>query len=506
MTAAGLVQQVLQQPSTTMKYPSRRDFCVNTAIMTTAAAAPLPMPAQTSAPPPTPPAVPTGARPDVTRALARFVATTPSDVVPAAVRAEAVRSVVNWLGCALGGARHETTDRAVAAVSAYSLPQATLLGRTERLDPLKASFINGLASHVLDFDDTHLRTIIHPAGPVLPALLALAEQQVVRGRDFLHAFLLGVEVECRLGEALYPSHYEMGWHITGTCGVFGAAAAAGKLLGLTEQQLVWALGIAASEAAGVKAQFGSMTKSFHVGRAAENGLLAALLARRHFTSSERALEGRDGYLEAAASHPDVEQLVKNLGGSWEITANTYKPYACGIVIHPTIDGVLQLRREGLVANDVEQVSVRAHPLVLQLTGQATPATGMEGKFSVYHAAAVALVRGSARPKEFTDAAVRDPQVMALRQRVRVRVEPAIHEDEAFLTVTTRSGRTIEKHVRHAVGSRDQPMSNTDLESKFRQLAEEVLPAAQAARVLELAWKVEGLSDTAELARAAAAAK
>jgi 2-methylcitrate dehydratase PrpD len=435
-----------------------------------------------------------------------MVATTPSDAVPAAVRAEAVRSVVNWFGCVLGGARHETSNRALAAVSAYSTPRATLLGRAERTDPLKAAFINGIAGHVLDFDDTHLKTIIHPAGPVLPALLALAEQQVVRGRDFLHAFILGVEVECRLGNVLYPSHYEMGWHITGTCGVFGAAAAAGKLLGLTEQQLVWALGIAASEAAGVKAQFGSMTKSFHVGRAAENGLLAVLLARRDFTSGERAIEGRDGYLDAAASHPDAGQVVKNLGGSWEVSLNTYKPYACGVVIHPTIDGVLQLRREGLVANDVDQISVRPHPLVLRLTGKTSPATGLEGKFSVYHSAAVALVRGYAGPKEYTDEAVRDPRVVALRQRVRVHVDPAVHEDEAFVTVTTRGGRTLEKHVRHAVGSRDQPMSNADLEFKFRQLAEEILPTAQAARVLEMAWKVEGLADTAELVRAAATAK
>jgi 2-methylcitrate dehydratase PrpD len=416
------------------------------------------------------------------------------------VRTEAVRSVVNWFGCALGGARHEAVDRALAAVSAYSAPHTTLLGRAERVDPLKAAFLNGIAGHVLDFDDTHLKTIIHPAGPVLPALLALAEQQVFRGRDFLHAFILGVEVECRLGNALYPSHYEMGWHITGTCGVFGAAAAAGKLLGLTEQQLVWALGIVASEAAGVKAQFGSMTKSFHVGRAAENGLLAALLARRNFTSSERALEGRDGYLDATARRPHAEQLVKNLGGSWEITLNTYKPHACGVVIHPTIDGVLQLRREGLAADDVEQISIRAHPLVLRLTGQTTPTTGLEGKFSVYHSAAVALVRGYAGPKEYTDEAVRDPRVTALRQRVRVHVDPAVHEDEAFVTVTLRGGRALEKHVRHAVGSRHQPLSNADLERKSRKLAEEVLPATQAARVLEMAWKVEGLSDTAELAR------
>src|SRR5262245_210446 len=210
-----------------MKPPSRRDFCVGTALAA-AIAEPPSVPGQP--PPPARPAIPNSARPEITRALARFVATTPPDAVPAAVRAQAVRSVVNCLGCGLGRARHATTDRAVAAVSAYSPRHCTLLGRAERLDPLKASFVNGIAGHVLDFDDTHLKTIIHPAGPVLPALLALVERHVVRGRDLLHAFILGVEVECRLGKALYPSHYEMGWHITGTCGVFGAAVAAGKLL------------------------------------------------------------------------------------------------------------------------------------------------------------------------------------------------------------------------------------------------------------------------------------
>jgi 2-methylcitrate dehydratase PrpD len=176
------------------------------------------------------------------------------------------------------------------------------------------------------------------------------------------------------------------------------------------------------------------------------------------------------------------------------------------VIHPTIDGVLQLRREGLQARDVEQIAVRANPLVLQLTGKTTPASGLEGKFSVYHSAAVALVRGYAGAKEYADEAVRDPQVVAVRERVRVIVEPAIREDEAFVTVTTRDGRRFEKHVSHAVGSLERPMSNADLEFKFRQLAEETLPAAQAARVLERAWKLEGLSDTAELARAAAATR
>jgi 2-methylcitrate dehydratase PrpD len=274
---------------------------------------------------------------------------------------------------------------------------------------------------------------------------------------------------------------------------------------LNEQQLRWALGVAASEASGVKAQFGSMAKSFHVGRAAEGGLLAALLAARNFTSSEQAIEGHDGYLEAASRERDYGELVDNLGGSWEIALNTYKPFACGIVIHPVIDGILQLQREGLTAVEVEQISVRANPLVLKLTGKLEPTTGLEGKFSVYHSAAVALVRGYAGSREYSDVAVRDPQVVELRRRVRVQVDEGVREDEAFIEVSTRSGRRLEKHVVHAVGSLENPMSNADLEFKFNQLADGVVPPPQASRILELAWKLESLADAGDLVRATATA-
>src|SRR5271157_6132317 len=219
-----------------------------------------------------------------TLALARFVATADPERLPGPVRHEAQRALVNFLGCAIGASRHDAVNRAIAALSPFSGPaQASLLGRPERLDCLHAALINGMASHTFDFDDTHLKTIIHPSGPVAAALLALAEYLPVSGGAWIHAFVLGVEVECRIGNAVYPSHYDVGWHITGTCGVFGSAAACGKLLRLSEQQMIWALGIAASQPVGLKVQFGSMTKSFHPGRAAQNGLTAALLAQQGFT-------------------------------------------------------------------------------------------------------------------------------------------------------------------------------------------------------------------------------
>src|SRR2546425_7421532 len=223
---------------------------------------------------------------EVTRMLARHVISTKFADLSAGVRKEAARTLLNWVGCAVGGSRHETLDIAIAALSPFSgRAEATVLGRAKRLDIFQAALMNGISSHVFDFDDTHLKTIIHPAGPVVPAILALSEERTVSGKDFLNAMVLGIEVECRIGNAVYPAHYDRGWHITGTAGVFGSAAATGRILGLSEQQMVWALGLAATQPVGLREMFGSMTKAFHPGRAAQNGLTAAHLAARNFTSA-----------------------------------------------------------------------------------------------------------------------------------------------------------------------------------------------------------------------------
>jgi 2-methylcitrate dehydratase PrpD len=267
----------------------------------------------------------------------------PAQMPNLAVR-QATRTILNWIGCAVGGSNHETVDCALAVLMEFSGPRlATVLGRKERLDAPHAALINGISSHVLDFDDTQLKTIIHPAGPVLPAILALAERHPVTGVDFLHAFILGVEVECRIGKAVYPAHYDAGYHITGTAGIFGAAAAAGKLLDLNEQQMIWALGTAATQAAGLREMFGSMCKSLHVGRAAQNGLEAALLAARNFTSSDRGIEAARGFAYVLSPARNFAAISEGLGTNYEILENTFKPFACGIVIHPVIDGCIQLR-------------------------------------------------------------------------------------------------------------------------------------------------------------------
>src|SRR5579871_362968 len=248
-----------------------------------------------------------------TAALASWIVSHRIETVPEDVRHEARRAIVNYLGCALGGCRDEAVDLAIRAFGIYSgPPTASVLGRVEKLDPLHASLMNGISSHVYDFDDTTPKNYMHPTSPVASALFALASAHPVSGRDFMEAFIAGFEAEMRIGNAVYPAHYDAGWHITGTAGVFGAAAAIGKLLGLTEQQMVWNLGLASTQAAGIREMFGSMAKSFHPGRAAQNGYCAALLARAGFTAGEHALEGPRGFAVVQAAQYDLSKITAGL--------------------------------------------------------------------------------------------------------------------------------------------------------------------------------------------------
>ncbi|HEX3487471.1 MAG TPA: MmgE/PrpD family protein [Micropepsaceae bacterium] len=441
---------------------------------------------------------------EVTRTLARYVVNSKLSDIPEAVKREGVRSILNWLGCAVGAAHHEAVDCALAALLPFAgEAQASVLGRSEKTDILHAALMNGISSHVFDFDDTHLPTIIHPSGPVASAIFALAEYKGLSGAELLHAFILGVEVECRIGNAVYPNHYDVGWHITGTTGVFGAAAAAGKLLGLNEQQMMWALGIAGTQSSGFREMFGTHCKSFHPGRAAQNGLAAALLAQRNFTSSNQVIEAKRGFANVMSTKQDYSRITEGLGKTFEVTLNSYKPFACGIVIHPSIDGCVQLKKEnGLNGTEVEKVELTVAPLVLELTGKRTPQVGLEGKFSVFHSCAVALLHGAAGEKEYSDAMVRDPKVIALRDRVDAKIDPKLRDDEVYVRVTLKDGRKLEKYIEHAIGSKEVPMTNEQLEAKFRGLADDILGADAAAQLLALAWRIEALPDAAEICRAA----
>lgn len=445
---------------------------------------------------------------EVTRTLARFLVSHKASELPDAVRHEGARSLLNWVACAIGASRHATVKRALAALYELSGPRdATILGRSERVDIFQAALLNGATSHTFDFDDTHMKTVIHPSGPVASAILALAERQAVNGRDFLHAFLLGVEAECRIGNSIFPNHYDAGWHITATAGVFGAAAAAGRLLRLNEQQMVWALGTAATHACGIRETFGTMAKPLHPGIAARNGLMSALLAKKNVTSAEQGIEGRRGFAAVLSTKFAPQEITEGLGKTWEISSNSYKPYACGVVIHPAIDGCIQLRNEHkLKLDDIARIDLKVHPLVFELTGRRTPMAGLEGKFSIYHSCVAAILLGEGGEAAYSDAIVRNPKVIGLRDQVHAVVQAGVNEDQVHITMTLKDGRVLEKYVEHAVGSIARPMSDADLEAKFHALCKGILPAAQADKLIGLCWNVGKLKSAAEIARAAVPAQ
>lgn len=440
---------------------------------------------------------------NVTENLAQWITSVEGADIPDAVRREGVRTFVNWIGCAVGGARHETVDRAIEAVTPFSgKATSVVLGRSERFDVLHAALLNGISSHVLDYDDTHLKTIIHPAGPVASALMALADSRQISGYDFLTALIVGIEVECRIGNSVYPNHYDRGWHITGTAGVFGAAAAVGKIIGLSTLQMQWALGIAATQSSGLREMFGTMTKSFHPGRAAQNGAMAAFLAEANFDSSEQGIEAPRGFANTTSTKQDYSEILGELGTHWESALNSYKPFACGIVIHPTIDGCLQLREQlGDKVNQIESVKLVTHPLVLELTGKKSPQTGLEGKFSVYHSAACALLRGDGSPTAFTDEVVKMADIVELRDRVSARADTECHEASVDIDIEFKDGTKIRKHVERAIGSSDMPLSDQQVSEKFTDQSALVIGRESAEKLLEISWGLEALKDTSAVAKA-----
>jgi len=428
--------------------------------------------------------------PPVTQILAKFVATHPSKGWSEAVEHDAHRTFTNWLGCAVGAAHHEAADAALAAAQMFQpAPQASVLGRSEKVDMGSAALLNGITSHTFDFDDTHLKTIIHPAGPVASAIVALAEHIGASGRECIDALVLGIDVACRVGNAMYPEHYDRGWHITCSTGTLGAAAACARLLKLDTQQTAMALGIAASQPVGMREQFGTMTKPFHPGGAARAGMMSALLASKGFTASPKALEAPRGMMQTVSTKNNWNEITDELGQRFEISFNTFKPFACGIVIHPSIDACAQLRAHGVTPDQVQSIELKVHSLVLELTGKKEPADGLQSKFSVYHGCAAGLTFGYAAEDEFSDEIVNRADMVALRRKVNATVDDSINEASVDVTAVLHDGRRVHVFVEHAIGSLKNPMTDALLEAKFHGLSDPVLGADKTSALLKACWSV-----------------
>ena len=426
-----------------------------------------------------------------TEALGQFVSGSRWADFPATLRHEGRRSLLNSIGCALGVAQSQPVAMAVRTLLPLTgADRVTLLGRSERLDVLGAAFVNAIGANLLDYDDTHLRTVIHPAAPVAPVVLALAEQRGLSGQAALHAFVLGMEVACRIGNAVSPAHYARGWHITSTCGIFGAAAAAAKLLGLNATQTAHAIGIASSESAGNIENLPSAGKNVSVGNAARNGLFAALLAEQGYTAAPLALEGPLGWARTMGDVPVMEEIVGDLGQRWEAGENAYKPYPCGIVMHSVIDACLALRRDhGLGAADIAEVVVSGEQLLLD-RGDRIVTGERDARVSIHHCAAVSFLFGKAGLAEFEDATVYHPAVVAFRTRCKAVLDSSSPRGAATATVRTADGRTLSATVLHAKGSRQQPLSDGEIEAKFLNSTQHGGFACRTADAIAAIWGLD----------------
>ncbi|HET8578672.1 MAG TPA: MmgE/PrpD family protein [Methylomirabilota bacterium] len=443
----------------------------------------------------------------VTSQLGEFVAKSRWEDCPAAAVEAARRAILDCLGVMLAGSG-EPPARIVQKVAwaEGGAPLCTVVGTGRRTGAVWAALCNGTAAHALDFDDTNFALMGHPSAPLLSAALAAGELALADGQALVHAFLLGFEIETSLAEVVNPPHYERGWHATCTLGTLGAAAAAARLLGLDAAQVGTALAVAASQASGLKENFGTMTKPFHAGHAARSGVLAALLAREGWTASEQAIEGPQGFLHVlGAGKMDLDALAR-LGAPWKILTSgvAVKPYPSCACTHSIIDATLELRRtHDLQPEQVAEVTVGVHATVPRILIHSDPRTGLEAKFSAEFAAAAALVDGRAGIATFSDDKTQDPRIRAVMKRVRMVVDPEIPGDlerHVWTRVTIRlaDGRTLSIEPRPVPGHPTSPLSMEALREKFVECAGMTLPADRVDSVREMVEDLDACPDLRSL--------
>jgi 2-methylcitrate dehydratase PrpD len=427
----------------------------------------------------------------VSSALGRFVSTARWQDYPESLRHAAKRALLNGIATALCSAHDGVVDTLARTLGSFSASaDAALIGRQARMDAGSAAFVNAVAINLLDFDDTHLPTIIHPTAPVAAAALALAEWRGLSGEQTLEAFVAGAETACRIGLGVSPGHYARGWHITSTCGGFGAAAACAKLLNLGAEQTAHAIGIAASLASGLVENLPTAAKNAGVGNAARSGMLAALLAQAGERASPTAIEGPLGWARASGDTPDIAAMTGELGSRFEFGRNTFKPYPSGIVMHAVIDACLELRAaHDLHPNDIASVTVAGDALLLA-RGDRVVANARDARVSIHHCAAVALRFGAAGVKEFSDAVVFAPEVAALRARVKAERDDAMPVGAARVRIDCVDGRAFSTEVTDARGSLARPLSDADIEQKLRDCARDGFSGRDSEHVIEAVWTLE----------------
>jgi 2-methylcitrate dehydratase PrpD len=422
---------------------------------------------------------------------------------PVAARAAAARALLDTVGVTLAGAAEPAARIVQRVVEQDGSGPCRVLGTALRASAANAALANGTAAHALDYDDMCFVSLAHPSAPLVAAALAAAEVAGASGRALLDAYVVGFELEGRLGRAMNPRHYQRGWHCTSTLGTIGAAAAASRLLGLDASATGHALAIAASEASGLKENFGTMVKPLHAGLAARNGVVAALLAQAGMTASSAAIDGPQGFLAAMDSEqPSIDAFAADLGARWEIvdTGITVKLYPSCAGTHPTLDALLDLRRrEGFGADEVEAIEIGVDTIVPTILIYDRPSSGLEGKFSMPFCAAAAVVHGRVGIETFDAAQLRDPAIVALQARVTMGVDATLDASapaltQARVTVRLRDGRVLTASANGARGYPERPASDEELATKFTSCATQTLSASQTADALTKLRAIESTSD------------
>jgi 2-methylcitrate dehydratase PrpD len=453
-----------------------------------------------------------------TEEIARFVARARYRDIPEEVVQAARGFLLDGLGVALAGSTDECARIVQAQIRRmFGKGESSVLGTSITAPSPKAALANGVAGHAMDYDDTQLSTskeavyglLTHPTTPVLAAALAVGEKEKIGGAELVLAYVLGVEIECRVADAIAPRHYQSGFHSTATMGGLGAAIAAGKILRLSEDQLKTALGIAASMAAGLRENFGTMTKPLHAGRAAENGVGAAFLAREGFTAAKDILEARRGFFNAMAGGYDQRKISGRLGSPYFMKEPgiSIKPYPSGSLSHPAQDLILDLVREhDLRAADIERIEVGTNSNVPNALIYPMPTTALEGKFSIPFCMAIAVLERKAGIAQFQDRKVRDKRVVDLMKRITLYVDDELERlgyDQVRSRVRIRltSGRMIEGRYDVARGHPEKPLSWEELAEKFRDCAALVLAPKSAEDVIGQVARIEKLKTLTPLLKA-----
>jgi 2-methylcitrate dehydratase PrpD len=455
--------------------------------------------------------------PGLTKYIVEFVSGTKFSDLPADVIELGKKSILDGLGLALAGARAENGKLFREYTAGIGLPNngATVMGTKSKLTPRFAAFANGLAMHVEDFDDTQLAVakdrvyglLTHPTTPVLPAALALCETSATNAKEFLVAYHLGVEVECKIAEAISPRHYQDGFHSTGTCGVYGSTTACARLRNFDESQVARSYGIAASQGAGLRENFGTMMKSFHAGHAAEVGIFSTDLAALGWTGAEQILEADRGFFRAFGGGYDPGSIFNKLGHPWAFAdpGVSIKPYPCGSLTHPGMTEMQRLiRAEKIKAADVDFVEVGTNHNIPNALIHHHPTNNLQAKFSMEFCMAILLVEGKAGLGEFTDTVVNRPDVQAMINRIRFGTDPEA-EAAGYDKMTTiikihlKSGRVVSGRADFGKGSPSNPMSYDEVAEKFQGCADYAeWPKDRATKIIEMVRSLEAVTDMRSL--------